>query len=156
MRNFERPHGKTLLSRLHEEPRWLIVVTGPRQCGKTTLVDQILRKTERPSAHVAVDAPDPASVPIITGFRGGPPSLTTSASLPPVDQRDTRWLVRTWEAARREARASDRGFILVLDEIQKIPNWSETVKGLWTRTGWPASPSTWSFSALPRSSCSRG
>lgn len=131
MRNFERPHGKTLLSRLHEEPRWLIVVTGPRQCGKTTLVDQILRKTERPSAHIAVDAPDPATVPITTGFRGGAPSLTTSASLPPVDQRDTRWLVRTWEAARREAKASDRGFVLVLDEIQKIPNWSETVKGLW-------------------------
>ena len=131
MRNFERPHGKTLLSRLHEEPGWLIVVTGPRQCGKTTLVDQILRKTERPSAHVAVDAPDPATVPITTGFTGTVSSLTTSASLPPVDQRDTRWLVRTWEAARREARASDRGFILVLDEIQKIPNWSETVKGLW-------------------------
>ena len=131
MRNFERPHGKTLLSRLREEPRWLIVVTGPRQCGKTTLVDQILRKTERPCAHVAVDAPDPATVPITTGFTGTVSSLTTSASLPPVDQRDTRWLVRTWEEARREARASDRGFILVLDEIQKIPNWSETVKGLW-------------------------
>ena len=30
-----------------------------------------------------------------------------------------------------EAKRSERGFVLVFDEIQKIPNWSETVKGLW-------------------------
>ena len=38
---------------------------------------------------------------------------------------------REWEAARREAERSDRGFVLVFDEIQKVPRWSETVKGLW-------------------------
>ena len=36
-----------------------------------------------------------------------------------------------WEAARREAETSPRGAVLVLDEIQKISQWSETVKGLW-------------------------
>ena len=30
-----------------------------------------------------------------------------------------------------DAKRSERGFVLVFDEIQKIPNWSETVKGLW-------------------------
>ena len=35
------------------------------------------------------------------------------------------------EQARRKADSSDRGFVLALDEIQKIPDWSETVKGLW-------------------------
>ena len=46
-------------------------------------------------------------------------------------ERDIRWLIRAWERARVEAAKSERGFVLVFDEIQKIPNWSETVKGLW-------------------------
>ena len=131
MKTFERAHGKTLLARLREEPRWLIIITGPRQTGKTTLVEQIQEQIKRPSAHIAVDAPDPASVPVTAGLQTHRTSLTTGISLPPVDRRDTRWLVRTWEEARLEANASDRGFVLALDEIQKIPNWSETVKGLW-------------------------
>ena len=40
-------------------------------------------------------------------------------------------MVAAWEDARREAVESPSGSVLVLDEIQKIPNWSETVKGLW-------------------------
>ena len=36
-----------------------------------------------------------------------------------------------WEQARRRAEESDDGFVLVFDEIQKVHNWSETVKGLW-------------------------
>ena len=131
MDTYERPHGKTLLARLREEPRWLTIITGPRQTGKTTLVEQVLRRIQRPSVHIAVDAPDPATFPVTTGFRAGATSLAADISLPPVDSRDTRWLVRTWEEARLEARASDRGFVLALDEIQKVPNWSETVKGLW-------------------------
>ena len=39
--------------------------------------------------------------------------------------------VRHWDAARRESERTPRGAVLVFDEIQKIPNWSETVKGLW-------------------------
>ena len=45
--------------------------------------------------------------------------------------KDTRWLVRQWERARVGAERSDRGCVLVFDEIQKIPGWSEAVKGLW-------------------------
>ncbi len=45
--------------------------------------------------------------------------------------RDAAWLQRVWERCRHQAWASDRGFILVLDEIQKINRWSDTVKGLW-------------------------
>ena len=131
MNTYQRHQAATLRARLREEPRWLIIITGPRQTGKTTLVGQVLEQIQRPSAHIAVDAPDPASVPVTTEFQARVTSLTTGISLPPVDRRDTRWLVRTWEEARLEARASGRGFVLVLDEIQKIPNWSETVKGLW-------------------------
>ena len=38
--------------------------------------------------------------------------------------------MRNWEESRIEAEQLG-GFVLVFDEIQKIPSWSETVKGLW-------------------------
>ena len=44
---------------------------------------------------------------------------------------DAEWLIRHWEDARVEARQHERGCVLVFDEIQKIPRWSEIVKGLW-------------------------
>lgn len=45
--------------------------------------------------------------------------------------RNTAWLVSQWQRARAAARASESGYVLVLDEIQKISRWSEAVKGLW-------------------------
>lgn len=46
--------------------------------------------------------------------------------------RGANWIGQQWEAARIEATAAGRtGALLVLDEIQKIPAWSETVKRLW-------------------------
>lgn len=131
MITYERPQTKTLLKRLREEPRWLNIVTGPRQTGKTTLVDQVLGRIRRPSTRVAVDEPDPATVAGATGLATDPAWLDAHPSIPPVDERDARWLVRQWEWARSRARESTQGFVLALDEIQKIPNWSETVKGLW-------------------------
>ena len=49
----------------------------------------------------------------------------------PRRERNAEWLVRQWEEGRLEAEQSPRGSVLVLDEIQKIEGWSETVKGLW-------------------------
>ncbi len=46
--------------------------------------------------------------------------------------RDRAWIASQWEAARLVARdAGKAGSILALDEIQKVPGWSETVKRLW-------------------------
>ena len=131
---FERPLGKTLATRLDESPRWIVMITGPRQAGKTTLVRQVLKRIGRPFRHIAVDAPEPttasaAAALLPEAFDSARPTATEA--LPPVDKRDARWLVREWERARLEARRSDLGFVLALDEIQKVPNWSETVKGLW-------------------------
>ena len=53
--------------------------------------------------------------------------------------RGPEWINQQWDAARIDA-MHDGDAILVLDEIQKIPNWSETVKRLWdedTRAGRP-------------------
>ncbi len=44
--------------------------------------------------------------------------------------RGTEWISQQWEAARLDV-TGKAGAVLVLDEIQKIPAWSETVKHLW-------------------------
>ncbi len=124
MRPFQRPQVATLIRRLAEEPRRIVAIFGPRQTGKTTIVRQALRRTERGSHYLAVDEPDTPTLRV-------PPAAFPDETVPAPGVRDTNWLVRRWEGARREADRSPRGFVLVFDEIQKIPHWSETVKGLW-------------------------
>ena len=120
---FERDQVGTLVSRLAKLPHFIIALFGPRQTGKTTIVRQALRRIEQPSRYLAVDEPDSASLEI--------PSTPAGATLRRSQERGTEWLVLNWERARREAERSPKGSVLVLDEIQKIPQWSETVKGLW-------------------------
>ena len=123
MAPFQRAQVATLVHRLGEPPRRIIALFGPRQSGKTTIVRQALRRIDSPSLYLPVDEPDSPMVRI-------PPSPAGTAA-PGRQPRDVEWLVLRWEAARREAEGSPRGAVLVLDEIQKIPQWSETVKGLW-------------------------
>ena len=100
-----RPQSKVLARRLKEPRRFIQVMTGARQVGKTTLVRQVLDHS-KPRSHYAS-----ADEPTLQG---------------------TEWIGQQWEAARLEAKdAGRRGSLLVLDEIQKVPHWSETVKRLW-------------------------
>ncbi len=122
MRSYERSQVDTLCHRLAEEPRRLIALFGPRQTGKTTIVDQALRRIDFKSRYLAVDNPNLSRLPV---------SLDLGETIYMAPQaRDTEWLVRNWEQARIEAERSGK-FVLVFDEIQKIRGWSETVKGLW-------------------------
>ena len=123
MNPFQRPQVNTLVRRLAEAPRHIIALFGPRQTGKTTIVRQALRQIDLKSRYLAVDEPN------ATGFRA--PFADAEATFPLSEARDTNWLTRNWEEARREAERSPGGFVLVFDEIQKIPRWSETIKGLW-------------------------
>lgn len=102
---FSRPQGGQLARRLREPRRFIQVVAGPRQVGKTTLVRQVTEASGLVCHYASADEPT---------LRG----------------RD--WIEQQWEAARLAARdAPRRGALLVLDEIQKISGWSETVKRLW-------------------------
>ena len=109
-----RPQADDLLARLREPRRFIQVVAGARQVGKTTLVSQVAKRSGL-SCHSA-SADEPA-------------------------MRGIGWLATQWEAARLMTDGNGTSdTLLVLDEIQKIPDWSETVKRLWdedTRGGRP-------------------
>ena len=122
MASFQRTQVATLCERLAEPPSRIIALFGPRQTGKTTAVRQALRQLNHESRYLAVDEPESSTLRA--------PFDMAEATFPFSPQRDAAWLVRNWEEARLEAEQAG-GFVLVFDEVQKIPNWSETVKGLW-------------------------
>lgn len=102
---FTRSQATMLTRRLRETRRFIQAVTGPRQVGKTTLVRQVIESHHLRARFASADEPT---------LRG----------------RD--WIEQQWEAARIEATDAGKvGTVLVLDEIQKIPSWPETVKRLW-------------------------
>lgn len=125
MYSYERIQVKTLIDRLSEPVSRIIALFGPRQTGKTTIVQQALGRIDCASRYLAVY--DTESV-LPSDPYGEPEEETyTIPGIPP----DPELLIRHWEDARNEAERSDRGYVLVVDEIQKIPRWSEVVKGLW-------------------------
>lgn len=102
---FQRPYIEEIKSRVKEPRKRIQVVMGPRQVGKTTLVTQLAADIGIPSIFVSADA---------------------------VAASDHTWLVQQWDAARIQMRMQGHEeFLLIIDEIQKIGNWSETVKLLW-------------------------
>ena len=102
---YSRPQSKTLRDRLAEPRRFIHAVTGPRQVGKTTLVQAVTEASGLPVRFASADEPT---------------------------LRGPEWIAQQWDAARLMVRDSGRaGGVLVLDEIQKIPDWSEAAKRLW-------------------------
>ncbi len=113
--------------RLDEVPRFITIVAGPRQVGKTTLVRQALEGLA--SRFISVDAAGEAAD---LRFSSASEDTLETEGAP----RDAAWLIRTWKAARAQCldaqqRQPGQPFVLALDEIQKIPRWSDAVKGLW-------------------------
>lgn len=102
---FERTEIQVLKKRMNEPRKFIQVIMGPRQVGKTTLVNQLIAKLSFPAEYVSADA--------VHSISGG-------------------WIDQVWESARLKMQIRNaHEYLLVIDEIQKIANWSETVKKLW-------------------------
>ncbi len=125
---FERSQAQILGKWLAEPPDRIIIVAGPRRVGKTYMVKQLLDKQPSDTSYfVAVDDPNAMTLDMdvlsdtITHRLGMAPSA--------------EWLTEVWNKARVKAQELPlkqlSSFVLVIDEIQKIPRWSEVVKGLW-------------------------
>ena len=93
------------MRRLHEPRRFIQVISGARQVGKTTLITQAAEKCGLPFRYASADEPT---------------------------LRGPEWIAQQWDAARLVADDGENdGALLILDEVQKAPNWSEVVKRLW-------------------------
>ncbi|MCL2100337.1 MAG: ATP-binding protein [Fibromonadales bacterium] len=104
MKTFKRKLVGQLCERLAEPRRFIQIISGPRQTGKTTAVLQALEECGLQSRFASADDPSLNSV---------------------------EWIRNEWEQARLEQKRAEQDFILVIDEIQKIPQWSGMVKLLW-------------------------
>jgi len=103
---YKRSAYKTVLLRLKEPRRFIQILAGPRQVGKTTLIRQVIESFGSPSHYASADEP------------------TLKGRI---------WIEQQWEIGRIRTKEAvrDRGAVLILDEVQKVSGWSEIVKRLW-------------------------
>ena len=108
---YQRAQLKLLQNRISEKRKFIQVLMGPRQVGKTTLVTQLVKSAKIPYHFISADGISYAGI---------------------------NWIEQQWQTARLKFKQTEaKEFLLVIDEIQKINNWSEQIKQLWdedTRT----------------------
>ena len=109
---FRRTVSTKLEERLNETRAFIQVVMGPRQTGKTTAVKQAVKATGLPVRVASADG---------------------------VFELGAGWIEMQWRQARELTRNNAKA-VLVLDEIQKIQQWPETVKALWDEDSWNDTP----------------
>ena len=102
---YKRAVFQTIKKRLEEPRKFIQVVMGPRQVGKSTVVKQVIQELNTPFQLFSADN---------------------------VPASNTAWVSNCWAAVRslKESKGLET-IILVIDEIQKINNWSEVVKKEW-------------------------
>ena len=101
---FQRKLVSQLSQRLQEPRLFIQVIVGPRQTGKTTAVNQAIEFLDMPVHFVSADGPTVNS---------------------------QEWLKNEWEKARLLCKDSRQEALFVVDEIQKITQWSSVVKLMW-------------------------
>ena len=104
MNNFERSLVPLLVSEFAKQQPIFQVMIGPRQVGKTTIAQQVMEKLPFPFIYASADSP-----------------------LPPGPE----WIETQWRRAEVEADRSGGAVLLVLDEVQKVRGWSESLKSKW-------------------------
>ena len=102
---YKRSQFAEVFDRMNEPRKFIQVLAGPRQVGKSTLIDQVLAECQIPHYLYNADG---------------------------VDENDTDWIRRIWETTRTlmDSRQQTET-VLVIDEIHKIKRWSEIVRREW-------------------------
>lgn len=100
---YQRNFFHKIFNRLEEGKRFIQVLIGPRQVGKSTLAQQILTAWPGETHHASADMP----------------GLSAKT-----------WIEAQWQVARQKLQTSP-SVLLVLDEVQKIADWSNVIKALW-------------------------
>ncbi|SDC05256.1 ATP-binding protein [Pedobacter soli] len=101
----ERIELQKVVEVMKEPKRFIQVLVGPRQIGKTTLITQLVQKITFPHIFESADA---------------------------VFASDRTWIEQVWFNTRELVKNNnEQGCLLVIDEIQKVDNWSEIIKRLW-------------------------
>lgn len=103
----ERAYLQSLIRRIKETRKFIQVIVGPRQVGKTTMVNQLLKQVDIPYLFESADA---------------------------IAASNSTWIDQLWDSARTRMKLNQaKEFLLVIDEIQKVDNWSEMIKLNWDR-----------------------
>ncbi|MBQ9538087.1 MAG: ATP-binding protein, partial [Treponema sp.] len=93
-----------LTKRVSEGRKFIQVVAGARQVGKTTIINQFLGTYPHDYIYESADS---------------------------VAGSSQAWIEQVWNSARLKVRTGSPEVLLVIDEVQKLSNWSEIVKKLW-------------------------
>ena len=102
---FRRVQINELKQRILEPRNRIQVISGPRQVGKSTMVKQALQDITVPNMLVSADN---------------------------IDHTNTTWIGEMWATARARMKAAkNEEYLLIIDEVHKLDNWSEAVKKEW-------------------------
>ena len=102
---FKKKEFQILMDRLSEPRNRIQVISGPRQVGKSTMVKQVLKEIDLPYLFISGDNTNPD---------------------------DSQWIANTWQTVRAQKLIGKHAqYLLVIDEVHKINNWSEAVKKEW-------------------------
>ena len=102
---YRRAEYQILKKRIEEPRRFIQVVMGSRQVGKSTTVKQVLNDCHCPFMMFNADT---------------------------VPATNMHWITDCWESVRRKMKAeSANEYLMVIDEVQKVNSWSEVVKKEW-------------------------
>lgn len=101
----ERAELKILRTRLAEPRQFIQVLAGPRQVGKTTLVQQYIASLTIPYTSITADG---------------------------VEANNAEWIAEQWNIVRKTMALQHQSeHILIIDEVQLLNRWSNIVKREW-------------------------
>lgn len=101
----QRPYFELVTKRIQEPRKFLQIIEGPRQVGKSTLIKGVLKNLDIPWLHFAAD-----NVPVSQNY----------------------WISECWNTARQRMEIEHLDeLLIVIDEVQKLSNWGEAVKKEW-------------------------